>query len=202
MALHSTSRSPITGEQKIQRIFRGVPMLSKRDRVVYMGMTDEKNTFAFLSFSHMHFSYAPMYFRSGLLISSAPETKYPLAQRVAIVARKLTPEEMPYVWGLLKTSGKQLLLTESQYRIFRENFRDYAWMPDFEKHYAPLFEAHKKVFYCFNEEELLAWSIGDLSAEDRLRILLALRSVDNPSYVMQDKFLESVPPTRTHAIMK
>lgn len=202
MALHSTSRSPITGEREIQRIFRGVPMLSKRDRVVYLGMTDEKNTFAFLSFSHMHFNYAPMYFRSGLLISSAPETKYPLAQRVAIVARKLGPEEMPYVWGLLKTSGKQLLLTESQYRIFRETFRDYPWMPDFEAHYAPLFEAHKKTVYCFNEDELLAWSIGDLSMEERLRILLALRSVDNPGNIMMDKFLESVPPTRTHAIMK
>ena len=118
------------------------------------------------------------------------------------MARELGPEEIPYVWGLLKTGGKQLLLTEQQYRLFRETFRDYPWMPDFEAHYAPLFEAHKKTFYCFNEDELLAWSIGELSQEDRLRILLALRSVDNPRDKMQDKFMESVPPTRTHAIMK
>lgn len=202
MTLHSRSRSPITGEQEIQRVFRGVPMLSKRDRVVYIGMTDERNTFAFLSFSHMHFNYAPMYFRSGLLVSTAPETKYPIAQRVAIVAREPRPEEMPYIRGLLKTGGKQMILTEQQYRLFRETFRDYPWMPDFEAHYAPLFEAHKKTVYCFNEGELLSWSIGDLSAEDRLRILLALRSVDNPGNVMQEKFLESVPPTRTHAILK
>ena len=93
-------------------------------------------------------------------------------------------------------------LTEQQYSLFRVKFRDYPWMPDFEAHYAPLFEAHKKTVYCFNEEELLAWSIGDLSQEDRLRILLAMRSVDNPSNVMLGKFLESVPPSRTHAIMK
>ena len=202
MVLNSRGRSPFTGDLEIQRIFRGVPMLSKRDHVVYIGMTDERNTFAFLSFSHTRFNFAPMYFRSGLLVSSAPETKYPIAQRVAIVARELRPEEIPYVWGLLKTGGKQLLLTEQQYRLFRETFRDYPWMPEFEAHYAPLFEAHKKTVYCFNEDELLAWSIGELSQEDRLRILLALRSVDNPGNRMQDKFLESVPPTRTHALMK
>jgi hypothetical protein len=168
----------------------------------YIGMTDERNTFAFLSFSYMRFNFTPMYFRSGILVSSAPETKYPIAQRVAIVARKLEEEEMPYVRGLLKTGGRQVILTEAQYRLFLENFRDYPWMPDFEAHYAPLFEAHKKTVYCFRQEELMAWSIGDLSQEDRLRILLALRSVDNPSDRMQDKFLESAPPTRTHAIMK
>ena len=202
MTLHSRSQSPISGEMELLRVFRGVPMLSRRDHVVYIGMTDERNTFAFLSFSYMRFHFTPMYFRSGILVSSAPETKYPIAQRVAIVARKLEEEEMPYVRGLLKTDGKQVLLTEQQYSIFKEQYRDYPWMPDFEAHYAPLFEAHKKTVYCFNEEELLAWSIGDLSQEDRLRILLALRSVDNPSNKMQGKFLESVPPARTHAIMK
>ena len=202
MTLTSHSRSPITGEVDIKRVFTGIPMLSKRDRVVYIGMTDEKNTFAFLSFSHANFNFAPMYFRSGLLVSSAPENKYPIAQRVAITARELSDEELPYVWGLLKTGGKQVLLTEQQYRLFRESFRDYPWMADFEAHYAPLFEAHKKTVYCFHEDELLSWSIGDLSTEDRLRILLALRSVDNPSNLMDGKFLDSVPPTRTHAIMK
>ena len=202
MTLNSRRRSPFSGEMVIRRIFRGVPMLSKKDSLIYIGMTDEINTFAFLTFSYMRFNFAPMYFRSGLLVSTGPQTEYPIAQRVAIVARKLNPEEIPYVWGLLKTGGKQLLLTEQQYRLFRETFRDYPWMPDFEAHYAPLFEAHKKTVYCFNEEELLAWSIGDLTQEDRLRILLALRSVDNPRDKMQDKFLESVPPNRTHAIMK
>jgi hypothetical protein len=143
-----------------------------------------------------------MYYLSALLVRVSAQSKTPLAMRAAIVARELNQEELPYVWGLLKASGKQLLLTEQQYRIFREAFRDYPWMADFETNYAPLFEAHKKTVYCFNEEELLAWSIGDLTQEDRLRILLALRSVDNPSNVKQDKFLESVPPSRAHAIMK
>lgn len=202
MTLTSQGNSPILGEVELKRIFTGIPMLSKQDRLVYIGMTDEKNTFAFLSFSHANFNYSPMYFRSGLLVSSAPGTKYPIAQRVAITARELSDEEMPYVWGLLKTGGKQVLLTEQQYRLFREQFRDYPWMPDFEAHYAPLFDAHKKTVYCFHEDELLAWSIGDLSTEDRLRILLALRSVDNPGNLMEGKFLDATPPTRTHAIMK
>lgn len=202
MTLTSRSRNPITGEAEIQRVFQGVPMLSKQDRIVYIGMTDAYNAFAFLTFPYMHFNFSPMYFRSGLLVSAAPETKYPIAQRVAISARELTVEEIPYVWGLLKTDGKQVIMTQNQYRLFLEKFRDYPWMEAFLAHYAPQFEAHKKTVYCFNEEELLAWSIGDLSQEDRLRILLALRSVDNPSNIMQGKFLESIPPARTHTIMK
>lgn len=202
ITLASQSRSPVSGEVEINRVFRGVPMLSKRENVVYMGLADERNTFAFLTFAYMPFQFAPMYFRSGLLVSTAPETKFPIAQRVAIVARDLKEEELPYVRGLLKTGGKQMLMTQQQYDLFLEAFREYPWMADFLTHYAPQFEAHKKTVYCFNEDELLAWSIGDLSQEDRLRILLALRSVDQPSNSMLEKFLESVPPTRTHAILK
>lgn len=202
MTLNSQAQSPFTGEKKIQRVFNGIPMLSKQDHMVYIAMTDQTDTFAYLTFAHTKFSFMPMYYRSGLLISSAPETKYPIVQRVAIVARDLTEEELPYVWGLLKTDGKQVLLSEKQYGLFLEKFRDYPWMKDFEAYYKPMFEAHKKELYCFNEDELLAWSIGELTHEDRLRILLALRSVDSPNNIMLGKFMESIPPSRTHAILK
>ncbi len=202
MTLDSRSQSPVSGETEIHRVFQGVPMLAKREHVVYIAMTDEVDEFAFLTFPYAPFHFLPMYFRSGLMVCTAPETKYPIAQRVAIVARDLEPEELPYVWGLLKTDGKQILLTQKQYALFLEKFRDYPWMRDFEAHYKPMFEAHKKEFYCFNEDELLAWSIGELSHEDRLRILLALRSVDSPSNMMLGKFMESIPPSRTHAILK
>lgn len=202
ITLEARSRYPLSGDVDIHRVFRGVPMLSKKENMVYIGLTDERSSFAFLTFSYAPFYHAPMYFRSGLLVSTAPETKYPIAQRVAIVARELREDEIPYVRGLLKTGGKQILMTQQQYSLFLEVFREYPWMEDFQKHYAPQFEAHKKTVYCFNEDELLSWSIGDLSQEDRLRILLALRSVDQPSNTMLGKFLESVPPTRTHAVMK
>ena len=202
MKLITQTVSPVSGELQITRVYTGVPMLSKQEQIVYLAMTDEKDTLVYLTFPYDKYNFSPMYFRSGLLIRVRSHGKIPVAQRIAIVARELTPEEMPYVFGVLKTGGKQLLLTEQQYRVFRETFRDYPWMADFEAHYAPLFEAHKKTFYCFSEEELLAWSIGDLTQGDRTRILLALRSVDNPGNVMQDKYLESGSPARTHAIMK
>lgn len=202
MTLTGRGRSPIAGDVEISRVFQGVPMLSKKDHMVYLAMTDNVDSFAFLTFSHSQFSFAPMYYRSGLLVSSAPETKYPIVQRVAIVARDLTQEEIPYILGLLKTDGKQILLSQKQYAVFLEKFRDYPWMQDFEAHYKPMFEAHKQEFYCFNEDELLAWSIGELSKEDRLRILLALRSVDSPSNTKLGKFMESVPPKGTNGILK
>lgn len=202
MTLTAQARSPIAGQQEKRRVFQGIPMLSKKDHMVYLAMTDQLDSFAFLTFSYAQFNFAPMFYRSGLLVSGAPETKYPLVQRVAIVARDLSEEELPYILGLLKTDGKQILLSQKQYALFLEKFRDYPWMPEFEANYKPMFEAHKQEFYCFNEDELLAWSIGELDPEDRLRILLALRSVDSPSNTKLGKFMESVPPSRTWTIMK
>jgi len=202
MTLTAQSRSPIAGQQEKRRVFQGIPMLSKKDHMVYLAMTDQLDSFAFLTFSYAQFNFAPMFYRSGLLVSGAPETKYPLVQRVSIVARDLSEEELPYILGLLKTDGKQILLSQKQYALFLEKFRDYPWMGDFLENYLPLFQLHRRSFYCFDEDEILSCSKSELPYPDRLRIMLALKSVDPPNDNTLHKFLRASVPPKTHTILK
>lgn len=202
LAIHATVESPISGHQEVVRVFTGMPMLSQADRIVYAALVDQTDSLIYLTFSHTPFSFAPMYFRSALLVSTEAETKAPQVQRVAIVARDLTPEELPYIQGLLKTTGKQLMLTQRQLELFQEKFADYPWMEDFKTNYLPIFETHLRPVYCFNEDELLACSASDLPYPERLRILLALRSMDPPNDNTLHKFLRSTVPSKTHSILK
>lgn len=45
-------------------------------------------------------------------------------------------------------------------------------------------------------------SISELDYQDRLRVLLAIQSMDSALDIDLNKFLESIPPSRTHTIMK
>lgn len=202
LTIEGTIDSPIAGRQSVLRTFTGKPMLSQTDKLVYLAMTDENDSVIYLTFSYTHFNFAPMYFRLALLVSRAPETKHPQVQQAAIVARDLSEEELPYIKGLLRTSGKQILITPRQLEIFLAEFRDYPWMADFRKNYLPIFEKHERRFYCFYEDELLSCSASDLPYEDRLRILLALKSVDPPNDNTLHKFLQATPPPKTHTILK
>lgn len=202
LEIERTIESPILGHQSLRRTFTGKPMLSQTDKMVYIPMTDSTEAIIYLTFAYTHFNYAPMYFRSALLISREPETLCPQVQRVAIVARELDEDELPYVKGLLKTDDKQLLISQKQLDVFLENFRDYPWMEDFKENYLPLFEKHLRPFYCFYEDELLSCSASDLPYEDRLRIMLALKSVDQPNDNSLHKFLRATAPTKTHLILK
>ena len=202
LTIESTLDSPISGRHSLLRTFTGKPMLSQTDKTVYLALTGPNDSLIYLSFRYTHFNFAPMYFRMALLMSLEPETKLPQVQRAAIVARDLSEEELPYIKGLLRTDGKRLLITPRQLALFLEQFRDYPWMDDFRQNYLPIFEKHEKTFYCFYEDELLACSASDLPYEDRLRILLALRSVDPPNDNALHKFLRSNVPPKTHIILK
>lgn len=202
LTIESTVESPIAGRQSIQLTYTGRPMLSQTDKTVYLALTDQNDSLVYLTFPYTHFNFAPMYFRLALLVSREPETRHPQVQQAAIVARDLGEEELPYINGLLRTSGKQILITPRQLEVFLSEFRDYPWMGDFRANYLPIFETHKREFYCFYEDELLSCSASDLPYEDRLRILLALRSVDPPNDNSLHKFLRATPPPKTHTILK
>lgn len=202
LSVTSKINAPLSGERLLQRTFHGTPMEACKDDMVYIGMTDENDSFIFLTFAHTEFANAEMYFRSGLLVSSAPETKYPVVQKIVITGRELTDEEIPYVKGLLRTNGKHVVISEGQYEQFMKQFADYPWMKDFKKSYAKLFKAHRKVFYSFSEEELRGCATTELDYQDRLRVLLAIQSINSPVDIDLHRLVESIPPSRTHTIMK
>jgi hypothetical protein len=94
------------------------------------------------------------------------------------------------------------MLTQRQVDIFLEEFRDAPWMPDFLQNYYPMFENHKKTFYCFDEDEILSCSISDLPPMERLKVLLALKSIDPPNNQELHKFIRCEDPLDTHKLLK
>lgn len=202
LQMKTDMETPFSSRAPVHRIYYGKPMLSKADQVVYLAMKDDNGSMLYLTFPYMPFNYGPMYFRSATLITTDMDTRYPQAQRAVITGRKMSDEEIPYVQGLLCTSGKRILMTSKQLEIFMTEFRDYPWMEDFLKNYWPMFESHRRFYYCFNEEELLDCSSSDLPYSERLKIMLALKSVAPPNDPALEKILKTVPPSKTYSIMK
>ena len=202
LTLHTDIDSPFSSVTQARRVYTGRPMLNRADAVAYLALKDPNGSMLYLSFPYTPFNFAPMYFRSATLVTTDPDSGYPQAQRAVITAREMSAEEIPYVEGMLRTGGKRILMTPKQLELFQEKFRDYPWMEDFLHNYLPLFETHQRCFYCFNEDELLACSASELPYADRLRIMLALRSVSPLNDPAMEKFLKTVPPSKAYSIMK
>ena len=77
-------------------------------------------------------------------------------------------------------------------------------MEDFEENYLPLFEVHRKRsgLYHFNSDEILSCSMSNLCQSDRLRILLALKSVDASNNPDLYKYVLCEDPKGTHHVFK
>ena len=194
--------SPFSGLTHVQRVYSGKPMLNKVNQVVYLPMINTDGAMLYITFPYTVFKYAPMYFRSATVVYTDAETGYPVVKRMVLTGRDMTEEEIPYVEGLLRIGGKRILMTPKQLEIFQEQFRDYPWMADFTKNYLPMFDSHQLSFYCFNEDELLACSASELPYTERLKLMLALKSVSPPNDPALEKFLKTVPPSKTYSIMK
>jgi hypothetical protein len=190
-------------EQIFCRTFRGRPMLSIKDDCVYIAMSDDHDQlFGLLTFHYTPFRVSPMYYRSGFWIRSSQETHRPQVQKVVITATDLDEDMMPYVKGLLKMDSKQFMISQRQLDIFLETFQNAPWMEDFRQNYLPMFDNHKKVFYCFNDDEILSCSVSDLPPTERLKVLLALKSVDPPSNAEDRKFIRCEDPSGTYRLVK
>lgn len=196
--------SPVSGSSAMLRTYKGTPMYSPEDKMVFVGMTDEKDTFLMLSFPYHQFRFAPMYFRTGYILKASPTLGVPKAQKIAINAEPVAPLDIPYVEGLLKMDNDQLYLSRRQVDDFLEKFANYSWMKDFKKNYLPIFRVHQKKsgLYHFNSDEILSCSMSNLDRNDRIRILLALKSMDASNNPDLYKYVLCEVPKGTHKIFK
>lgn len=204
LTIRTRMRPNAAGITEIKRTYRGKPMLSVVDNTVYIAMTDEKETLIVLMIPHKAFKFAPMYFRSGLLMYTSSANSCPTVQKVAITADSIEEKDLPYVKGFLKLDSDRIILSEEQLKRFKTQFKRYSWMADFEENYEPMFEFHRVTssMYIFNSEEILACSRSRLCREDRLRILLALKSVDATSDSDLYKFIQCTVPDGTNSIFR
>ena len=182
--------------------YTGSAMLSPRDDMVYTLMTSPEGQIAFLCFKHEKFKFQKMYFRSALLIRSAPRTHVPQVQKAIITGKNLSDEELPYAEGALKFNDAQILLTEQQLEDFRSTFAGSSWMEEFDRTLLPFIRQHEKTYYSFSGDELLSYSLCDLSEPERLRIMLALKkSADSTSPELYN-LIRCIDPPNVHRLFR
>lgn len=196
--------SPIVGDDEINRKYEGTPMYSPADEMVFIAMADQKDTFLLLAMPYHEFKFAPMYFRSGFILKAAPSLGVPKTQKIAITAKAVPPSDIPYIEGLLKLDNDQLYLSARQREEFLIKFEKYSWMNDFKENYLPLFGVHQKKsgLYHFNSDEILSCSMSNLDRNDRIRILLALKSMDASNNPDLYKYVLCDDPKGVHKIFK
>jgi hypothetical protein len=172
-------------------------MYNDRDKMIYIPMKDQFNSLGVLVFHYEKFITGPMYYRTGLFLSSAARTKLPQVRRAAICARNLESREIAYVQGVLKSGGQQVVLTDRQLEDFCNLFRDYPWMEEFRRVFLPFIKSH--VCYCLDEGEILANSTSRLDELDRLKMMLALKSMMNWKSFNR---VDTSEPADLHKIMR
>lgn len=197
LSIIATDDSPDSGYPPLRYLYEGKAMYSDRDKMVYIPMKDQFNSIGVLVFHYERFITGPMYYRTALFLSSAARTKYPQVRRAAICARNLEPREIAYVQGVLKAGGQQIVLTDRQLEDFCSVFRDYPWMEEFKQVFLPFIRSH--VCYCLDEGEILANSMSRLDELDRMRMMLALKSM--MSWKSYNR-LDTSEPSDLHKIMK
>ena len=100
--------SPIAGNDEIKRVYSGTPMYSPADEMIYIAMTDKEHTFLMLAMSYHKFKAAPMYFRTGYILKASSIHAIPKTHKIAITAKPVYPEDIPYMEGLLKMDSDQI----------------------------------------------------------------------------------------------
>lgn len=202
LSLYDTNDSAVINRVPIDRRFTGTPYRSAQDKAVYIVMQDQNDKLGILTFSHQNFNFGPMYFRSGLFLSTSSESNVPMVQRVAISARKLEQEELPYAEGFLKTSGTGITLTDQQLQAFLKQFQNYPWMEEFERSILPFINSHACKCYRFDEAEILSYSLTELDEQDRLKIMLALKSLSESNRRESHTNLNCTPPPDLHKLFR
>ncbi len=165
-------------------------------------MRDQNEKLGILAFQYQKFNFGAMYFRSGLFLSTTSDTNVPGVQRVAISARMLNADEIPYVEGFLKTSGTGITLTDHQPQLFRKQFGHYPWMEEFERSILPFILNHACTCYRFDEAEILSYSLTELDEQSRLKIMLALKSVSESNRRDTRNSMDCLPPCDLHKLFR
>lgn len=203
LRLTAENETPISGAVTFSKTYTGTPMLSVKENIVYIALTEARGGFAFLTFQYTPFSNGPMYYRTGFFITVAPKVRGPQFQKIAIVAKQdLTSEDEAYIRGLLQSTGDIIHMTEDQMADFRAYFKDYPWFSEFDEKFSDFMESHKKPVYWFRESEILSFSGSNLSEDDLVRVMLALKSQSQNANRLSGQRMNCTDPDNLHNIMR
>ncbi len=155
--------------------YEGTPILSGRDSLLYIPMHDvnDQNAVGFMVFQYTSFSNKHnCYYRSGLFVSS-DHRHQPEVRKIVITERALKEGEMPLVKGILKTTNRQVILSEAQMdRFCQDNEEKYPQIWAIKDALA----TYHKNWYCFPDQLVAAVADPALNELERLKLMLSIKS--------------------------
>lgn len=186
----------------ISHSYKGNPIIA--NDVVYVIMSDEKckGTTGILCFKYEEFQNTePMYFRLALFISRAI-TGTLQVQRAIITTKELTSDNEDAIKGLLRTSGKQIFLTEDELERFVQNNRTKAWIQKFENVFNKQILAAKLTEYWIDESRILEYEKNDFTEEELVQIAYSLKNFSDSQWKGKDMHIDCTPPEHFHRLMR
>lgn len=165
-----------SGNQNLSVKYVGTPILNTSDSTVFCIMTNNDGRFGILCFRYDHFNVSDMFCRTCLFISTFPNPRTPQVKKLILCSKDVDEASLPYIDGLLKLNLQSVTITDSQLQMFLEDFKDAHWMTQFKESILPFILQHEHKAYTFNENEILNYSLTNMTHEDKIRVIQALKS--------------------------
>lgn len=160
-----------------QFVYHGVPLYAKKYKAVLIFMTDEKakGEFYFLSFGFEEYrTDEGLVFRQGLSVTGQAIGRGTLvAQNFLVFNKPIEDTKMKYISGLLKAPNNEFCVPVEEAEKLAEKYPE---VRKFMADRAEVIERNRRQVYIFYEDNIISDKLSSLSAYDRIKAILLLKS--------------------------
>lgn len=187
-------KAPDGNNKIIQKKFTGTPIFSTLEDMVHIVFTNPFGRIAILCFKYKHFNHNNMFYRTGFIIST--RYKNPTVRRVIISSKKFNEQDREYAKGILKMTNDDIILNDTRLNNFLAQYADNSWIDEFKSTILPYINSHEVKYYHLSAGELSTYPLANLSDEERIEIIEALKS-----FSIFPNYLDSNVPDKLHRII-
>ncbi len=166
-----TEQNSYQTAKKKTKTFTGIPYYSRVSNTVLMLLRSDFGSYCFISFKYEPYNVGRLYYRTAIFVSYSVNTaKTPRMQKLVLLGHPASPENYPFIRGLLKMTNNHVVIrTEDLNHLSETN-------PDIRKFcdkFQSVLERNKHECYVFDENTLAA-PFRPLAEEDTLNLFAIL----------------------------
>ena len=191
-----------------RHLYEGSPMLTGNTVYIPMGDTTNKNSLGILCFEYENFTNnMPMYFRSGLFLSSNYRYKTPQVQKVVITLKerdKMSDVDKIAIKGQLRTSGTNIIFTKEELQEFCDNpdIKREDWFPKFEKYILPNLLSREYTNCCITEEDIRRFPKGRFTSQELTKISFVFKDFAESHWQKKNTYITCEVPEDFHYLVR
>lgn len=188
--------------------FTGTPVLTGKTVCIPMGDELNRNALGVLCFEYENFSKnLPMYFRTGLFLSTHFRFHTPQVQKMILTLKKredMTPGDKTAIRGQLRTSGGNIVFNREELEEFSESDEicGESWVPKFKKWILPSLLQGDFTNCCITEDTIRNFPKGNFSSQELTKIAFALKDYSESHWRKKNTFITCEVPEDFHYLMR